>query len=87
MEVNHGVCTRFIDIDFPTFSGDDPAGWMYKMNHFFSYHNNPIQRLSVVSIHIESKILIWFQNLEELGMLTNWDAFVKILKLRFEYIC
>lgn len=33
------------------------------------------------------KALIWFQDLEESGMLMNWNAFVKALLLRFGSSC
>lgn len=59
-------------------------GWLYKVNHFFAYHNTiPQQRLSLVSFHMEGRALIWFQDLEESGFLTDWDTFVKALLMRF----
>ena len=31
------VQTRFSQIDFPHFSGEDPTGWIYKVEKFFWY--------------------------------------------------
>lgn len=30
---------RSIRLDFPVFNGDNAHGWLYKVNHFFTYHS------------------------------------------------
>ncbi|XP_035543593.1 uncharacterized protein LOC118347680 [Juglans regia] len=78
------VYPRAIRLDFPTFNGGDPHGWLYKVNQFFSFHNTlPQHRLRLASFHMEGKTLVWFQDLDESGVLTSWDEFVKVLLLRF----
>jgi hypothetical protein len=32
---------------------------------------------------MEGKAITWYQELEETGILTNWEAFVKALQVRF----
>lgn len=44
IEVSNGAHTRFARIDFPTFSGEDPTSWLYKVNIFFTYYNTPHQQ-------------------------------------------
>ncbi|KAG2696289.1 hypothetical protein I3760_07G052400 [Carya illinoinensis] len=75
---------RSIRLDFPLFQGDNPHGWLFKVNHFFTYHNIfPQHKLRLVALHMEGKALVWFQDLEESGTLNTWEAFVKALLMRF----
>lgn len=89
MEMNHATThTKFVRIEFPYFNGEDPASWLYKVNNFFLYYNTPShQRLLLASFHMEGKALIWFHDLEESGMLLDWNAFVKTLLSRFGSSC
>ncbi|KAF5465151.1 hypothetical protein F2P56_015182 [Juglans regia] len=75
---------RAIRLDFPTFNGGDPHGWLYKVNQFFSFHNTlPQHHLRLASFHMEGKALVWFQGLDESGLLTSWEEMVKIMLIRF----
>ena len=75
---------RPVKLDFPCFSGDDPASWVYKANQYFGYYQIPIaEKLLIASFHIELKALIWFQEAEEAGVITNWDSLVQALHVRF----
>ncbi|KAG2666849.1 hypothetical protein I3843_15G081700 [Carya illinoinensis] len=78
------IFPRTLRLDFPIFTGDNPLGWLYKVNQFFSFHNTlPQHRLRLVSFHVEGKALVWFQDLDESGVLSTWEAFVQALLLRF----
>ncbi|XP_041028991.1 uncharacterized protein LOC121268795 [Juglans microcarpa x Juglans regia] len=84
--VNHpgDVQPRAVRLAFPVFNGDDPHGWLYKVNQFFTFHNTlPQHRLRLVSFHVEGKALVWFQDLDESGLLIGWEEFVTALLLRF----
>jgi hypothetical protein len=39
------IITRSVRIEFPTFDGSDPTGWIYKANKFFHVENK-------MSVHI-----------------------------------
>lgn len=81
---NTDLHPRSIHLDLPIFHGDNPHGWLFKVNHFFTYHNIPTQnRLRLVSLHMEGKVLVWFQDLEQSGRISTWDAFVNALIIRF----
>ena len=83
-EGNHPVQIKSIRLEFPRFNGDDPIGWVYKANQFFNFHNTPAQhRLFIASFHMEGKAITWYQELEETGMITSWEAFVTALNIRF----
>lgn len=36
-----GIQSRTIHLDFPRFGGSDSSGWIYRVEHFFSYHRTP----------------------------------------------
>ncbi|XP_040996196.1 uncharacterized protein LOC121242393 [Juglans microcarpa x Juglans regia] len=82
------VQTRSIRLAFPAFDGTDPNGWIYRVNQFFLFHNTlPQHRLRLVSFHMEGKALTWFQDLDESGMLADWETFIKALLIRFGPNC
>ena len=71
-------------LDFPRFLGDDPTSWVYKANQYFGYYQTPIiEKLLISSFHMELEALIWFQEVEETGVFTNWDSLVQALHVRF----
>ncbi|KAF5480441.1 hypothetical protein F2P56_001190 [Juglans regia] len=75
---------RFVRLDFPVFDGEDPHAWLYKIKQFFIFHNTlPEHRLRLVSIHMAGKALIWFQGLDESGLLGEWEEFVHALLICF----
>lgn len=84
---SHGrgeVHTRFVRLDFPMFQGDDPTGRLFKVHHFFTFHNTlPQHCIRLASFHMEGQAVVWFQDMEELGQLTYWDAFVKAMLVIF----
>jgi len=78
------VQLKSIRLEFPRFNGDDPIGWVYKANQFFNFYNTPAQhRLFIASFHMEGKAITWYQELEETGILTSWEVFVKALQIHF----
>jgi len=59
-----------VRLEFPKFSGEDPASWVYKANQYFKYYSTPIiEELMLASFHMEGEALIWFQDSEEAGLL------------------
>ncbi|KAG2701180.1 hypothetical protein I3760_06G032300 [Carya illinoinensis] len=73
-----------VRVDFPSFHGEDPNGWIYKVNHFFSFHNTlPQHKVRLASFHMEGQALVWFQNMEEMGAFPDWDSFTRALSMRF----
>ena len=51
--------SRPMKLEFPRFSGEDPASWVYKANQYFRYYNSPIgEKLMLASFHMEVEALI-----------------------------
>ncbi|KAL4622255.1 hypothetical protein ACB092_06G284100 [Castanea dentata] len=61
---------RSVKLDFPRFSGDDSASWVYKANQYFGYYQTPVTgKLLIALLHMVLEALIWFQEAEKAGAL------------------
>ena len=75
--------SRPMRLEFPKFSGEEPASWMYKANQYFGYYNTPIgKKLMIASFHMEGEALIWFQESEETGIFCDWESLVQAMQVR-----
>ncbi|KAF5443243.1 hypothetical protein F2P56_035816, partial [Juglans regia] len=73
-----------VKLDFPHFRGEDPEGWVFKMNHYFAFYQTPVaQKILMASYHMEGEALTWYQDAVDTGQFTNWQTFVEALQLRF----
>jgi hypothetical protein len=71
-------------LDFPSFYGDNPSAWTYKVNKFFDHYQTPLyQRIRMASFHMEGEALVWFQDADEAGLFPTWDSFLQALLVRF----
>ena len=76
--------SRPVRLEFPRFSGEDPASWVYKANQYFKYYNTPIaEKLMLASFHMEGEALVWFQDSEEVGLFADWELLIQALHIRF----
>ena len=76
--------SRLVRLEFPRFSGEDPASWVYKANQYFKYYNTPVtEKLMLASFHMEGKALIWFQDSEKVGLFVDWELLIQALHIRF----
>lgn len=49
-----------LKLNFPTFNGEDPTGWVYKAEQFFEFLNvAPEQKVQLPSFHLEGIALQW----------------------------
>ena len=75
---------KSLKLEFPKFRGEDLVCWLYKENQYFLLYNTPLnQCILLASYHKEDEALVWFQDVEESGIFTSWDSFVKALHTRF----
>lgn len=73
-----------LKLEFRRFDGVNPEVWIYKANQFYSYYQTPNgQKIFLASFHVEGDALTWFQDSEEAGVFTSWEAFTKTLYTRF----
>jgi len=64
-----GFQTRSMKFEFLSFDGKDPK--------------TDRQRLSISSLYMEGKALVWFQELSSSKGLSTWDEFLRLLKIKF----
>ena len=75
---------KSVKLDFPQFSGVDPASWVYKANQYFGYYQTLIaKKLLIASFHMELEALIWFQEVEEARVFSDWESLVQALHVSF----
>ena len=50
-----------LKLDFPHFNGDNPTGWIYRVEQYFRMHNTlDVNKVALVSFHLEHEALQWF---------------------------
>ncbi|CAB4286472.1 unnamed protein product [Prunus armeniaca] len=69
----------FVKIEFPRFSdGDDPIEWIYKAEQYFDYFSVPSEKkVKMVSFHLDSEALQWYQWEECASSLSKWEDFTR----------
>lgn len=64
--------------------GDDAMGWIFKINQFFDYQENPEEeRITLASFYMDGKALGWFQWMYCHGLITSWNGLLHALETRF----
>lgn len=63
-------------MDIPRFDGTDALGWIFKIDHFFNFHNTQEeQRISIASFYLDGPALNWYQWMYNNNQLTSWTNF------------
>ena len=71
-------------LDFRHFNGDDPTGWIYRAEQYFSLHNSfDVNKVSLASFHLEHEALQWFRWYIKAHSEPNWTDFSQHLLWRF----
>jgi hypothetical protein len=79
-----GFQTRTIRLDFHQFDGEDLETWWCHAAQFFDFYGTlDVQRLSISSFQMESKALVWFQELKASKCVANWEEFGRAMQIRF----
>ncbi|KAJ0561743.1 putative nucleotidyltransferase, Ribonuclease H [Helianthus annuus] len=111
-EKNHGGGMRFDDgepgysnsnrrpyhkIDFPTFSGGDPRGWVVKAEKYFRFYDtSDDDKVDVAAMHLEGDALDLYSWVSAEQEITYWEELVSTLQKHFgppefqnpdEYLC
>ena len=63
-------------MDFPRFNGDDPTGWIYREEQYFSLHNTfDVNKFPLASFHLEHEALQLFRWYIKAHAEPNWTDF------------
>lgn len=71
-------------LDFPIVSGDDPDGWVSKVECYFDvYLLSERKKLGAASLGLEGYALAWFQWENKRRTITNWRMLRRMLLKHF----
>ncbi|KAD7480201.1 hypothetical protein E3N88_03337 [Mikania micrantha] len=87
----------FHKIDFPTFSGGDPRGWILKAEKYFRFYNTlDEEKVDVAAIHLEGDALDFYSWIATEQDITYWEELVSAMQKHYgppefqnpdEYLC
>lgn len=67
---------RWRQVECPIFGGDDPDGWLFRMEQFFSINRcSDKEKLITSGIWLEGDALLWFQWQNGRRPFHNWSEF------------
>jgi len=73
-----------IKLDITRFNGEEPLGWIFKVNQFFDYHRTINEQwLRISLLYMEGEALRWYQWMHSNGQLSSWAAFLQSMELQF----
>lgn len=71
-------------LELPVFSGDDPTGWLFKAEHYFTINGVPeCEKVISSAVWMEGMALVWFQWVEARKPRMDWREFQDLLLERF----
>ncbi|VFQ63810.1 unnamed protein product [Cuscuta campestris] len=72
-------------VEAPRFNGDDPAGWIFRIQNYFDYFLTPQgERLQLVAMLIDFPASDWFRYYQTNNCGTSWEAFLIAVRQRFD---
>ncbi|VFR00859.1 unnamed protein product [Cuscuta campestris] len=72
-------------VEAPRFNGDDPAGWIFRIQTYFDYFLTPEgERLQLVAMLIDYPASDWFRYYQTNNCGTSWEAFLIAVRQRFD---
>ncbi|KAG8646780.1 hypothetical protein MANES_09G027033v8 [Manihot esculenta] len=79
------IVPKFTKLDFPCYDGlEDPLGWLARCQHFFRHQQTPEEeKVSLASYHLEWIAQLWYMQLLNDILDSNWDEFTHQCNLRF----
>ncbi|KAG8386982.1 hypothetical protein BUALT_Bualt03G0205200 [Buddleja alternifolia] len=84
---NYQAPTRFSQIEFPKFRGEDLRGWIYRCEQFFEVDDTPPDaKVKIAAVHLEGKALQWHQIFMKNRLtreVPQWGEYVRALNDRF----
>jgi hypothetical protein len=80
----NGPVSRSLKLSVPRFDGSNLTDWLFKIEAFFDFHTTPeVDRLQIVSFHLDGRAAGWFQWAMRNNLLPSWQIFKEAVRLRF----
>ncbi|XP_026441661.1 uncharacterized protein LOC113340806 isoform X2 [Papaver somniferum] len=81
---NQQLRPNSVNIKFPTFNGEDPDGWIFNADQYFSVHNNSdALKIIVACAHLKGEANIWYRWKRTRVVVTTWLEFCNLIRARF----
>ncbi|XP_026407900.1 uncharacterized protein LOC113303120 [Papaver somniferum] len=82
---NHGQPQQLRpNINFPTFAGEDPDGWIFNADQYFSvYNTSDALKIVVASAHLKGGANQWFRWRRTKTAVNSWEQFCTLVRERF----
>ncbi|XP_026442596.1 uncharacterized protein LOC113342187 [Papaver somniferum] len=81
---NQHLRPNSFNIKFPTFNGEDPDGWIFNGDQYFSvYNNSDALKIIVACAHIKGEANIWYLWKRTRVVVTTWLEFCNLIRARF----
>ncbi|KAF9591809.1 hypothetical protein IFM89_007364 [Coptis chinensis] len=62
LQQQHNIQGRPLRLDFPRIEGEEPEGWIFQVEQFFSLnHMAPAQQVIMASIHLRGEAVAWYR--------------------------
>jgi len=75
---------RFRRLEMPIFSGEDPMGWLFRMERYFTVNGvEEYEKMDAAVVCLEERTLKWYQWLETRQRVQGWPEFRRLLLSRF----
>ncbi|VFQ89359.1 unnamed protein product [Cuscuta campestris] len=72
-------------VDAPRFTGEDPTGWVFRVQKYFDYFLTPEQeRFHLVAMLIDHPASEWFRYYQANNCNARWPEFLKAVQQRFD---
>ncbi|VFQ93503.1 unnamed protein product [Cuscuta campestris] len=72
-------------VDAPRFNGEDPTGWIFRIQKYFDYFMTPeYERLSLAAMLIDHPASEWFHYYQANNCGATWDDFLPAVHQRFD---
>ncbi|VFQ66499.1 unnamed protein product [Cuscuta campestris] len=72
-------------VDAPRFSGEDPTGWIFRVQKYFDYFLTPEpERFQLVAMLIDHPASEWFHYYQANNIEASWQEFLEAVHQRFD---
>lgn len=79
------LSSRDYKILFPSFSGDNPEGWILQAEKYFTLcHSTDTEKVELACISMTGEALIWFQREDSQQVIRSWEELKKKLLKQFQ---
>lgn len=74
----------FNKVNLVRFDGSNALQWIFQVEQFFGYYDISYSyRYKVVAIHFDDPVILWFQMLLILGVVSSWNALATTIETTY----